>query len=109
MNDLEQKLKDMIVSQYGSMKKFCETINMPWTTLDSILKRGVANSNISNVLKITKELNLDAEALVDGNIISSTPEIHTIAAHHDGEEWTDEELSEIEEFKKFVLSKRGGK
>lgn len=106
MNDLEQKLKEMIVSQYGSMKKFCETINMPWTTLDSILKRGIANSNISNVLKITKELNLDAEALVDGNIISSSSEIHTIAAHHEGEEWTQEELDEIEAFKKFVKSKR---
>lgn len=60
MNDLEQKLKDMIVSQYGSMKKFCETINMPWTTLDSILKRGVANSNISNVLKITLVLEINS-------------------------------------------------
>ena len=26
---------------------------MPWTTLDSILKRGIANSNITNVLKNT--------------------------------------------------------
>ena len=33
-------------------------------------------------------------------------QIHTIAAHHDSEEWTQEELDEIEEFKKFVLSKR---
>lgn len=34
------------------------------------------------------------------------PHIETIAAHHDEEDWTDEELAEIEEFKKFVLSKR---
>lgn len=33
-------------------------------------------------------------------------QIATIAAHHDEEEWTEEELNEIEEFKKFVLSKR---
>jgi len=32
--------------------------------------------------------------------------INTIAAHHDDEEWTEEELKEIDEFKKFVLSKR---
>ena len=31
---------------------------------------------------------------------------YTIAAHHDDEEWSDEELAEIEEFKKYVLSKR---
>lgn len=33
-------------------------------------------------------------------------EIQTIAAHHDGEEWTDEELEEIERFKEFVRMKR---
>lgn len=30
----------------------------------------------------------------------------TIAAHHDGEDWTEEELEEIERFKEFVRSKR---
>lgn len=34
-------------------------------------------------------------------------EVHTIAAHHEGEEWTEEELEEIERFKAFVKSKRG--
>ncbi len=33
-------------------------------------------------------------------------DIQTIAAHHDGEEWTEEELEEIEAFKQFVRSKR---
>lgn len=33
-------------------------------------------------------------------------EVQTIAAHHDGEEWTEEELEEIERFKAFVRSKR---
>lgn len=30
----------------------------------------------------------------------------TIAAHHEGEDWTEEELKEIENFKKYILSKR---
>jgi len=33
-------------------------------------------------------------------------EIQTIAAHHDGEDWTEEELEEIEQFKEFVRMKR---
>lgn len=33
-------------------------------------------------------------------------EPETIAAHHDGEEWTEEELEEIERFKEFVKMKR---
>jgi transcriptional regulator with XRE-family HTH domain len=36
-------------------------------------------------------------------------EIQTLAAHHDGEEWTEEELEDIENFKKYVLSKRNKK
>jgi len=32
--------------------------------------------------------------------------IQTIAAHHDGEDWTEEELREIEQFKAFVRMKR---
>lgn len=74
MDETEIRLKELITARYGSMKKFCEIIGMPWTTLDSILKRGVANSNITNVLKITRELNIDAEHLANGAIISSTEE-----------------------------------
>ncbi|SDG48747.1 hypothetical protein [Desulfosporosinus hippei] len=33
----------------------------------------------------------------------------TIAAHHDGDEWTEEELADIERFKEFVRSKRNAK
>ncbi|OEH53023.1 hypothetical protein AQ616_18470 [Oceanobacillus sp. E9] len=33
-------------------------------------------------------------------------QVETIAAHHDGEEWTEEEREEIERFKEFVRSKR---
>ena len=68
MNELESNVKALIIDRYGSMKKFSKKIDMPWTTLDSILKRGIANSNITNVLKITRELGLDSEKLVDGVI-----------------------------------------
>lgn len=34
--------------------------------------------------------------------------ISTIAAHHDGEDWTEEELEEIERFKEFVKMRRKG-
>ena len=80
---------------------------MPWTTLDSILKRGIANSNISNVLKITRELNLDTEKLVDGEIIrKSASEPTTLAAHFDGDDYTESELDEICQFAEFVKNKR---
>ena len=102
MNELESNVKSLIINKYGSMKKFCETINMPWTTLDSILKRGIANSNITNVLKITHELGLNAEKLVDGQITYVEDNPATLAAHLDGKDFTEEQWSRIESFAKFV-------
>ena len=106
MQELESKIKELIISRYGSLKKFSEKINMPWTTLDSILKRGIANSNITNVLKITRELGLDAEKLVDGELLFISNESTTLAAHFDGEEYTEDELDEIRQFAEFVKNKR---
>lgn len=111
MNELEASLKAYIIDTYGSMKKFSEKIDMPWTTLDSILKRGIANSNITNVFKITRELKLDTERLVDGEIVhiyedSLKEEPDTLAAHFEGENFTEEELNKIEEYKKLLLAAR---
>lgn len=107
MAETEMKIREMIIEKYGSVKKFCEIIDMPWTTLDSILKRGIANSNITNVMKITRELGIDTESLASGNIVSSKSlQPSTIAAHFDGEDYTSEELDKIKEFAAFVKSKR---
>lgn len=105
MAETELKIREMIINKYGSLKKFCEIIDMPWTTLDSILKRGIANSNITNVMKITKELGIDTEKLASGIIRPSLP-AQTIAAHFDGEEYTEDELDEIRQYAEFVKSKR---
>ena len=107
MNELESNVKALNIDRYGSMKKFSEKIDMPWTTLDSILKRGIANSNITNVLKITRELGLDSEKLVDGIIVFTQDKPTTIAAHFDGDEYTEDELDEIRQFAEFVKGKRG--
>lgn len=107
MEKTELELKEMIISRYGSLKKFCETIDMPWTTLDSILKRGIANSNITNIMKITRELKIDTEQLASGAIVdASSNQLTTLAAHFDGAEYTEDELEEIKNFAAFVKGKR---
>ena len=109
MEATEASLKEMIIARYGSLNKFCEIIHMPWTTLDSILKRGIANSNISNILKITRELRIDTESLVSGVIVDSIAKPEpplTIAAHFDGEEYTEAEPQKIKEFAAFVKASR---
>lgn len=85
MDEIELNLKRMIIAQYGSLKKFCEKIDMPWTTLNSILKRGVANSNITNILKITNELKIDTESLAYGRIINKSNALATNAVATTGD------------------------
>lgn len=68
MGDLEANLKSIILNKYGTMKRFADTIDMSWSTLDSILKRGVMNANTSNIVKIAQTLNIDIESLAAGKI-----------------------------------------
>ena len=56
------------------------------------------------LVKIARYLNVSADYLLGLSDIK-TP-IETIAAHHEGEDWTEEELEEIERFKEFVKMKR---
>ena len=66
---LENKIKEIIIKQYGSVKSFAKIINIPYTTLDTILKRGLLNSNVLNVIKICKELNIDINELINNKIV----------------------------------------
>ncbi len=90
---MEIELKELIIKRYGSLKKFCEVIDMPWTTLDSILKRGVSNSNVSNIIKITHELSIDTESLAYG-IIKAKSDIHNSVANN---------TFQISDFEKKIL------
>ena len=69
MKSIEHELKELILKRYGSLSEFCKKIDLPWTTLDSILKRGVDKANIRNILKITSELKIDVERLANGEIV----------------------------------------
>lgn len=77
--------------------------------------------SIETVSKIATAMNLSLNELLESidssqQIRLATPlvvredappyNVDTIAAHHDDEDWTEEELAEIEEFKRYVKSKR---
>lgn len=68
---IEDKLKDIIISRYGSVKRFSEKINVPNSTVDTILKRGIAKANVLNVIKMCNELGFSVDSLKD-NILQPT-------------------------------------
>lgn len=67
---LENSIKELIISKYGSVRQFAMQINLPYTTVDSILKRGIDNSNVGNVIKMCKELKISIDKLIDNKTIS---------------------------------------
>ena len=74
MGNVEDNLKKYILEKYGSLKNFAEKINMPYTTLDSIFKRGIKKSSANNLVKIIAELKIDINSLIlDNTIIPHTP------------------------------------
>jgi repressor LexA len=65
----EDIIRDKIVSEYGSLRKFAEAINVPNTTLHTTLERGIrATNSVDVVLRVFKELNLDVDAFVGGMV-----------------------------------------
>lgn len=71
------------------------------STLNKIVYGVTTNPTIDNLQNIARALDCGVD-----DFLETEQEVNTIAAHHDSEKWTQEELDEIEEFKKYVLSKR---
>ena len=68
MDTIENKLKELILTRNKSLREFTLKIGMPYSTFDTILKRGVDKANIINILKICNELNISADKLANGII-----------------------------------------
>lgn len=62
---LENKLKELIIEKFGSVRQFSIKINIPYTTVDSILKRGIDNSNVENIIKICNALDVSIDNLLN--------------------------------------------
>ena len=65
-----EKLKKYIKNKYHSVREFTIKIDMPYTTLDSIFRRGIENSSVSNIAKICYALNISLPDLLNNEIKS---------------------------------------
>ena len=65
---IEDKLKEYILERYNSIREFSISIGMSQSTVDSMLKRGLNNSSVKNVIKICKALGISVDGLASGEI-----------------------------------------
>lgn len=69
METIENQLKQVILSKYKSIREFTKAIDLPYSTVDNIFKRGVNSVNITTIIKICKMLGISADGLGQGKIV----------------------------------------
>lgn len=67
--DIEDQLKQYILLNFKSIRAFTQEAGIPYSTMDSIFKRGISNAGVGTVIKIFHFLNLDVESLASGELV----------------------------------------
>ncbi|BDH62350.1 transcriptional regulator [Lysinibacillus sp. PLM2] len=103
MSTLE-RIKLLCKQRSISVKILEERLDFPNNTIYQWKTRTPGTDKLE---KVADYFNVSMDYLLGRTDVKEIPDsVDTIAAHHDGEDWTDEELQEIERFKEFVRMKR---
>lgn len=78
---IEDDLKAYIKLKYRTIRNFCINSGFSYSTIDNMLKRGISGSSVSNVIKLCDKLNIDVDALSEGEIISKDRMIKYLSDH----------------------------
>ena len=76
---------------------------VPYTTIDGFYKKGSENAKLSTLKKLCTYFNCTLDYLAN-DTVNDQPT--TIAAHFDGNEYTEDELDEIRQFAEFVKNRK---
>ena len=68
----EDRLRKYILTKYRSLREFSQKIDMPYSTINTIMKRGIDNSSVNNIIRICQALNISTDDLVNGRIVSNS-------------------------------------
>jgi len=67
--DVTERLKGLVLSRYKSIRDFSISINMPYSTIDNIFKRGIDKASINNIISICQALGISTDRLAEGQIV----------------------------------------
>jgi DNA-binding Xre family transcriptional regulator len=100
---LTDKLDILMKEKNINKAELARESGVPYTTIDGFYKKGSENAKLSTLKKLCTYFECSLDYLADDNVYT---EPETIAAHFDGDEYTEEELDKIKEFAAFVKSNR---
>lgn len=95
------KLSKLIEANNTNPNELAKKVGVSPQTIYSIIKRDSKKADIEVLLRIANTFGVTVEYFVDEDY-----EPVTIAAHFDGDEYTEDELDEIRQFAEFVKNKR---
>lgn len=95
------KLDMLLKEREMTVTELARRVGVAPTTIYSIIQRNNKKVDIDVLIKIARILGVNTEYFAD-----SYEQPYTIAAHFDGDEYTEEELQKIKEFAAFVKSNR---
>ncbi len=55
----EQKIRNLILDRYSSLRQFAIETDIPYSTLMTLLSRDVGGASFDIIIKICKHLNID--------------------------------------------------
>lgn len=97
------RLVELMNKKNINTNELANKIGVAPTTLYSMIKRDSSRVDIDLIIKIAHALNMTADELLSGE---APEKPNTLAAHFEGEKFTDEEIEDIEKYVLFVKSKR---
>lgn len=100
---LTDKLDLLMKEKNINKAELARESGIPYTTIDGFYKKGSENAKLSTLKKICAYFGCSLDYLADDDV---SDEPQTIAAHFDGEEYTEEELDKIKEYAAFIKSSR---
>ena len=100
---LTDKLDLLMKERNINKAELARESGIPYTTIDGFYKKGTDNAKLSTLKKLCSYFGCSLDFLADDSVVE---EPTTIAAHFDGDEYTEEELDEIKKFAEFVKAKR---
>ena len=104
---IEDELRGLMVKKSGSVNKFASECGVPYSTIASIFRRGVINTNINTIIKICSYLQISTDELSNGRIvylkdIEQPNELNILI-----EGLSADEKKDVKAYIDFLISKRG--
>ena len=99
---LTDKLDILMKERNINKAELARQSGVPYTTIDGFYKKGSENAKLSTLKKLCSYFDCSLDYLADDNV----NEPRTMAAHFDGDEYTEEEITKIKEYAAFVKANR---